>query len=245
MTLEIKQLSAGYGKQEVVKDLSFSIQAGEICGLIGLNGAGKSTTIKTIVGLLPPLSGDIEIQKISKKQHEEKYRKCIAYIPETPILYDGLTLREHLEITAKAYHQDTQNCMGKALELVDEFQLTSHLDWFPSYFSKGMKQKVLLICALMVDVPVLIVDEPFLGLDPLGIKTLICHLKEKQKQGVAILISTHVLDTAQRFCDRFVMLDKGEKLVEGSLSQLRMQYSETSSLEDIYFSQIESRWLHE
>ena len=127
--------------------------------------------------------------------------------------------------------------MHRAMELVEQFRLTKQLDWFPAYFSKGMKQKVLIVCALMLDVPLYVVDEPFLGLDPLGIRTLLNVLKEKKELGAAILMSTHVLDTAEKYCDRFIVLHDGLVQAQGDLETLKGEVKiDETSLEDVYFA---------
>ena len=237
MTLQLNKVTAGYTKVPVITDITFDVNPGEICGLIGLNGAGKSTTIKTIIGQLTPFSGRVEVEKLSILENQRGYRQSIAVIPESPVLYEELTFREHIEFVARSYHQMNEKTMAHAMELVEAFRLTKQLDWFPAYFSKGMKQKVLIVCALMLDVPVYVVDEPFLGLDPLGIRTLLQVLKKKKEKGAAILMSTHVLDTAEKYCDRFIVLHEGKVIAQGDIDCLRATSNiEESSLEEIYFA---------
>lgn len=237
MTLQLNKVTAGYTKVPVITDITFDVNPGEICGLIGLNGAGKSTTIKTIIGQLIPFSGRVEVEKLSILENQRGYRQSIAVIPESPVLYEELTFREHIEFVARSYNQMNEETMAHAMELVEAFRLTKQLDWFPAYFSKGMKQKVLIVCALMLDVPVYVVDEPFLGLDPLGIRTLLQVLKEKKEKGAAILMSTHVLDTAEKYCDRFIVLHEGKVIAQGDIEGLRATSNiEESSLEEIYFA---------
>lgn len=237
MTLQLNKVTAGYTKVPVITDITFDVNPGEICGLIGLNGAGKSTTIKTIIGQLTPFSGRVEVEKLSILENQRGYRQSIAVIPESPVLYEELTFREHIEFVARSYNQMNEGTMAHAMELVEAFRLTKQLDWFPAYFSKGMKQKVLIVCALMLDVPVYVVDEPFLGLDPLGIRTLLQVLKEKKEKGAAILMSTHVLDTAEKYCDRFIVLHEGKVIAQGDIEGLRATSNiEESSLEEIYFA---------
>ena len=237
MSLQLNNVTAGYTKVPVITDITFDVNPGEICGLIGLNGAGKSTTIKTIIGQLTPFSGRVEVEKLSILENQRGYRQSIAVIPESPVLYEELTFREHIEFVARSYHQMNEKTMAHAMELVEAFRLTKQLDWFPAYFSKGMKQKVLIVCALMLDVPVYVVDEPFLGLDPLGIRTLLQVLKEKKEKGAAILMSTHVLDTAEKYCDRFIVLHEGKVIAQGDIEGLRASSNiEESSLEEIYFA---------
>ena len=237
MSLQLNNVTAGYTKVPVITDITFDVNPGEICGLIGLNGAGKSTTIKTIIGQLTPFSGRVEVEKLSILENQRGYRQSIAVIPESPVLYEELTFREHIEFVARSYNQMNEETMKHAMELVEAFRLTKQLDWFPAYFSKGMKQKVLIVCALMLDVPVYVVDEPFLGLDPLGIRTLLQVLKEKKEKGAAILMSTHVLDTAEKYCDRFIVLHEGKVIAQGDIEGLRATSNiEETSLEEIYFA---------
>ena len=237
MSLQLNNVTAGYTKVPVITDITFDVNPGELCGLIGLNGAGKSTTIKTIIGQLTPFSGRVEVEKLSILENQRGYRQSIAVIPESPVLYEELTFREHIEFVARSYNQMNEETMAHAMELVEAFRLTKQLDWFPAYFSKGMKQKVLIVCALMLDVPVYVVDEPFLGLDPLGIRTLLQVLKEKKEKGAAILMSTHVLDTAEKYCDRFIVLHEGKVIAQGDIEGLRATSNiEESSLEEIYFA---------
>lgn len=235
--LEVKKLSGGYANIPVLKDVSFQVADGELVGLIGLNGAGKSTTIKEIIGLLTPYQGQILIDGQTIQDRAEAYRKKIGFIPETPSLYEELTLKEHLEVVALAYDLDWDAAFERADKLLKLFRLEEKLDWFPVHFSKGMKQKVMIICAFMVQPSLLIVDEPFLGLDPVAIQDLIDLIEEEKKRGTSILMSTHVLDSAEKMCDRFVILHQGQVLADGHLDQLRQSFGQAdASLNDIYLS---------
>ena len=235
--LEVKKLSGGYANIPVLKDVSFQVADGELVGLIGLNGAGKSTTIKEIIGLLTPYQGQILIDGQTIQDRAEAYRKKIGFIPETPSLYEELTLKEHLEVVALAYDLDWDAAFERADKLLKLFRLEEKLDWFPVHFSKGMKQKVMIICAFMVQPSLLIVDEPFLGLDPVAIQDLIDLIEEEKKRGTSILMSTHVLDSAEKMCDRFVILHQGQVLADGHLDPLRQSFGQAdASLNDIYLS---------
>ncbi len=196
--LEVKNVTGGYVNIPVLKDVSFTVEDGQLVGLIGLNGAGKSTTIKEIIGLLTPYQGQIVIDGLTLLQGAENYRKKIGFIPETPSLYEELTLKEHLEVVAMAYDLSWEQAWGRVEHLLKLFRLDEKLDWFPVNFSKGMKQKVMIICAFMVEPSLLIVDEPFLGLDPVAISDLIALLGEEKSKGTSILMSTHVLDSAEK-----------------------------------------------
>ncbi|NQJ72418.1 ABC transporter ATP-binding protein [Streptococcus suis] len=235
--LEVKNVTGGYVNIPVLKDVSFSVKDGELVGLIGLNGAGKSTTIKEIIGLLTPYQGQILIDGQGLLQNSEVYRKKIGFIPETPSLYEELTLKEHLEIVAMAYGLSWEETWGRTEKLLKIFRLNEKLDWYPVNFSKGMKQKVMIICAFMVEPSLLIVDEPFLGLDPVAIADLIALLEEEKTKGTSILMSTHVLDSAEKMCDSFVILHQGQVRAIGNLADLQAQFGmEGASLNDIYLA---------
>ena len=235
--LEIKNLTGGYVHVPVLKDVSFTVESGKLVGLIGLNGAGKSTTINEIIGLLTPYSGEINIDGLTLRANPREYRQQIGYIPETPSLYEELTLREHIETVAMAYGIEQEQAFERVEPLLKMFRLDQKLDWLPVHFSKGMKQKVMIICAFVVDPSLFIVDEPFLGLDPLAISDLIQLLDEEKKKGKSILMSTHVLDSAEKMCDSFVILHKGQVRAKGDLPQLRQAFDmPEASLNDIYLA---------
>ena len=235
--LEINKLTGGYVNIPVLKEVSFSVPDGQLIGLIGLNGAGKSTTIKEIIGLLHHYAGEVRIDGLSLPEAPTDYRKKIGYIPETPSLYEELTLREHIETVAMAYDLDMDQVMVRVQPLLERFRLAEKLDWFPTQFSKGMKQKVMIICAYAVDPSLYIVDEPFLGLDPVAIADLIQLLADEKAKGKSILMSTHVLDSAEKMCDGFVILHKGQIRAKGTLDELRSTFGdEKASLNDIYMT---------
>ncbi|NQP59717.1 ABC transporter ATP-binding protein [Streptococcus suis] len=235
--LEVKNITGGYINIPVLKDVSFTVENGQLVGLIGLNGAGKSTTIKEIIGLLTPYQGEILIDGKSLVQDAEHYRKKIGFIPETPSLYEELTLKEHLEVVALAYDLTWDQAWSRVQGLLTIFRLDEKLDWFPVHFSKGMKQKVMIICAFMVEPSLLIVDEPFLGLDPVAISDLVNLLEEEKAKGTSILMSTHVLDSAEKMCDSFVILHQGQVRATGNLEELQHAFNmKGASLNEIYLA---------
>lgn len=237
MSLAIQHVTGGYGHLPVLKDISFDVDNGEMIGLIGLNGAGKSTTIKNIIGLLTPQKGTITVDDLTLQQDPENYRKKIGYIPETPSLYEELTLREHIEVTAMAYGIPKNEAMERAESLLKTFRLENRLDWFPVNFSKGMKQKVMVLCAFLIQPSLYIIDEPFLGLDPLAINALLELMVTMKEQGAAILMSTHILATAEKYCDRFIVLHEGEVRAQGTLQELQTEFDlPGSSLDEIYIA---------
>ncbi|MDQ0153756.1 ABC transporter ATP-binding protein [Robertmurraya andreesenii] len=233
--LEIKEITGGYTRNPVLKNVSFEVNENEIVGLIGLNGAGKSTTIKHVIGLMEPHKGEISINGRTFQEDKEAYRKQFTFVPETPILYDELTLDEHLSMTAMAYGLDKKIFEERKQVLLKEFRMQKRLKWFPAHFSKGMKQKVMIMCAFLVQPSLYIVDEPFVGLDPLGIQSLLDLMKKMKEAGAGILMSTHILATAERYCDRFVILHEGSVRAKGTLKDLQEQFSmPNATLDDLY-----------
>ncbi|WP_409294810.1 ABC transporter ATP-binding protein [Peribacillus sp. SCS-26] len=235
--LEVKDLTGGYTKNPVLKEISFEVKQNELVGLIGLNGAGKSTAIKHIIGLMEPKGGDIRINGKKFGEAPEEYRKQFTFVPETPILYDELTLDEHLRLTAMAYGIEEQEYKKRVSPLLKEFRLEKRLKWFPSHFSKGMKQKVMILCAFLVQPSLYIVDEPFVGLDPLGIQSLLDLMKKMKESGAGILMSTHILATAERYCDSLIILHNGKIRAKGRLPDLQKEFSMPgATLDEIYIA---------
>ena len=236
MSINVQHVTGGYTQIPVIKEVSFEVKDGELVGLIGLNGAGKSTTLKHIIGLLNPQSGNITINGKTQSEDQSAYRRAIGYIPETPVLYEELTLKEHIEVTALAYGIDSEEAIQRAVPLLQLFRLAERMDWFPAYFSKGMKQKVMIVCAFLVDPAVFIIDEPFIGLDPLGIRDLLSLIQTEKSKEKAVLMSTHVLSTAEKYCDRFVILHEGKVYAQGTLKELQHTFKQpNASLDDLYF----------
>lgn len=235
MSLIVNKITGGYTRHPVLKDVSFKIDDGELVGLIGLNGAGKSTTIKHIMGLMDPFEGTIILNDKTIQDDVSAYRKQIGFVPETPVLYEEMTLKEHITITAMAYDIGEEEAMKRAEPLLRIFRLLDRLEWFPSDFSKGMKQKVMIVCAFIIEPDLYVIDEPFVGLDPLAIRDLLKLLEERKKSGASILMSTHVLTNAESICDTFVILHDGRVYAKGTLEDLRDQFNmPEASLDDIY-----------
>ena len=235
--LQLKNVTGGYTRKPVIKEVSFSIGEGELVGLIGLNGAGKSTTIKHIIGTLLPDAGEVALQGVTLQQNMEKYRSSFSYIPETPVLYDELTLEEHLALTGMAYGLDEATVKTRSEKLLKEFRMERRLKWFPSHFSKGMRQKVMIMCAFLVEPALHIIDEPFVGLDPLGIQSLLDQMDAKKQEGASILMSTHILSTAERYCDRIILLHEGRVRAQGTMADLRKAFAmPDATLDDLYIA---------
>lgn len=201
--------AAGYESDApTIRDIAFTVGPGELVGLIGPNGAGKSTTIKTILGLLRYVEGKIDMPRY-------------AYVPEHPIVYEDLTLWEHLEVAAAVYEMDRDTFEERAERLLELFRMGDVRHRLPGSFSKGMQQKLMLILGFLQRPDVYVVDEPFIGLDPRATKDLLDLLRSELERGAGALMSTHVLDTAEKICDRFVLIADGRVVAQGSLDDIR------------------------
>lgn len=236
MVLKIEHLTGGYTGIPVIKDINLEIQPGEALGIIGLNGAGKSTTIKHILGLLRPQKGKIVLNSVELIKQPTEFKRQISYIPEVPVLYEELTLKEHLELTMMSYQLDEKKAWKRANELLKMFRLDDKLDWMPIYFSKGMKQKVMIVTAFLADTDLLVIDEPFTGLDPLAVSNLIDLIKKAVAQKKMILMSTHILADAEQAISNYAVLNNGKIEVIGSLTDIRKHYglNESDSFDKIY-----------
>ncbi|MBP3039287.1 ABC transporter ATP-binding protein [Bacillaceae bacterium Marseille-Q3522] len=202
---------AGYEPDEAkIQDIEFSINKKEMIGLIGANGAGKSTTIKSILGIIPYLQGNMNMNENVK----------ISYLPERPVFYDELTLQEHIDFITSV-EQIGDDATKRTSPLLELFQMDKHIHELPATYSKGMQQKAMIILALMTEPDLLIIDEPFMGLDPIATKQLLDIIQQERDRGAGILMCTHVLDTAEKICDRFVLLNLGQQLTAGTLADLR------------------------
>ncbi|WP_027416443.1 ABC transporter ATP-binding protein [Aneurinibacillus terranovensis] len=235
--LEVNQVTGGYSKNRpVIHNLTFNVHPREMVGLIGLNGAGKSTTIKHILGLLEPVAGSVLVNQKSLHEAPEAYRSSYTYVPETPLVYDDLTLYEHLEVTAMAYNLNKETFQERVSILLDEFNMKDKQNMFPRHMSKGMRQKLMIMSAFLVQPSLYIIDEPFVGLDPLGIRSLLDLMVKMKNTGAGILMSSHILSTVERYCDRFIILHNGRIKAVGTLAEIRAQANLPDfTLEEIFY----------
>ncbi|MFC0329355.1 ABC transporter ATP-binding protein [Paenibacillus sepulcri] len=219
--LHVQHLTGGYSpRKPVLHDLSFEVRPGEMIGLIGLNGAGKSTAIKHILGLMQPHKGEVRIQGHTLAEQPEHYRSALAFVPETPLLFDELTVEEHLRLTGMAYGMEESIYKERTESLLDDFYMTGKRRAFAAHLSKGMRQKVMIMNALLARPPLYIIDEPFLGLDPLGIRSLLDQLVEVTRQGSSVFMSSHILSTVESYCHRFIVLHQGRIIAQGTLADV-------------------------
>lgn len=213
IVLDVSIDEAGYeAGDKRITDVSFQVRRGQLLGLIGPNGAGKSTTIKTLLGLLKYAKASVTFGGENK---------TYAYVPEQPVFYEDLTLWEHLDLAAAAYGLDYGKFAATAETLLVQFGMGHVRNDLPAGFSKGMKQKMMLMLGFLVQPDVYIVDEPFIGLDPRATKDFLRLLEAERKRGAGVLMSTHVLDTAEKICDSFVLIAGGEVTATGTLDEIR------------------------
>lgn len=230
--LNVQHVSKTYGQLAAVQDVSLSVFRGEIVGLLGPNGAGKSTLIKCIAGLLRASDGTISINGFLVRTPEA--RSSTGYIPEVPSLYDLLTPWEHLQFIALAY--GLQNWESHATELLEQFGLTDKRDAFAGELSKGMRQKVLIACALLHQPSLYLFDEPTVGLDPQAQRELTRQLLQLREEGHAVLVSTHILAQIEPIADRAIIMSHGKTIASGTLAELRdtFQLPADTPLEDVF-----------
>jgi len=233
--LKIKNLSKNFGSTKAVSGLSLKVEPGEIYGFIGPNGAGKTTTIKNIVGLLKPTKGTIEINGIDNQKFPQKTKALIGYIPDEPFVYEKLTGREFLHLIGELFGIDEKTRKQRIDELIEIFPIKEIIDGYFGSYSRGNKQKVTILAALLHNPKLLIIDEPIVGLDPQSAKITKQVFKDFAKKGGAILISTHTLNYAQDVCGRIGIIDKGKLIAEGTITELRKKAQKSrAALENLY-----------
>ena len=219
--LQIKNYRLEYFKgKKVINNLNLSVREGDIYAFVGRNGVGKTTTIKSIVGINHITEGDILLDKISILKEPIKYKSMLAYIPDNPILYEHLTGIQYLNFIADIYELTFKEREEAIKEYATRFELYNDLNDLISSYSHGMKQKLVLIGAFIHDPKLYVLDEPFVGLDPKASFTLKEVLREKAKEGKIIFFSTHVLDVAEKLCNRIAIIKDGKLIVDGEMTRI-------------------------
>ncbi len=232
--LQIQNLTKRFGTMTAVEDLTFSVEAGEIVGLLGPNGAGKTTTIRCVASLLQPTSGNILLDGFDVTDNPVAAKRALAFVPEVPNPYEMLTVMEHLRFVAAAYRMEEE--LANAEEILVRLDLWEKRNDLGASLSKGMRQKLACACAFIHRAKVFCFDEPLIGLDPKGMRELKSMMLERRAHGNAILISTHMLDTAERLCDRVIILNRGRLIEQGTVEGIkeRLRSSADTSLEDMF-----------
>ena len=228
--LKIEHLTKSYGEKKAVDDLSLHIAPGEICGFIGHNGAGKTTAIKSVCGILRFDEGEIFVGGVSIKEDPLACKRQIAYIPDNPDLYDFMTGIQYLSFIADVFGISAEDRAVRIKKYADAFALTENLAQSISSYSHGMKQKLAIISALIHDPKLIIMDEPFVGLDPKASHLLKTIMRECCDRGAAIFFSTHVLEVAERLCDKVAIIKSGKLVKHGTMEEVKGD----ASLEEVF-----------
>jgi ABC-2 type transport system ATP-binding protein len=233
--IEVEGLTKTYGSFAAVTGLSFRVEAGEVLGLVGPNGAGKTTTLRCIVGIIPPAEGEIRICGHPMAREPLAAKQDLAFMPDEPRLFEYLTIREHLQFTARLY--GVRDFQAISETLLSELELQEKADALPGELSRGMKQKLVIACGLLHSPKVLLFDEPLTGLDPIGIRRMKSTILKRAQAGAAIIISSHLLHLVEELCDRVLILNQGRKVIHGSLEEIQKSLPELrgdTNLEEMF-----------
>lgn len=236
--IDSQNLVKRYGEKVAVDEVNFTVHGGEIFGFLGPNGAGKTTTIKMIVGLLQPTSGTVKVGGFDVQTQPLQAKSINGYVPDEPNLYARLSGREMLRFVGDLYNLPRQQVDRRIDELLKMFNLSEAGDDTIDSYSHGMQQKITLAAALVHDPKVLVLDEPTVGLDPKSARLIKDILRQLADRGAAIFLSTHILEIAERMCDRIGIINKGRLIAMGTMDELRTLNSTEggASLEDIFLS---------
>lgn len=234
--LKLENLSKSYsnGNIKAVDNVSFEVKPGEIFGFLGPNGAGKTTTLKMIVGLLKPDEGNIFINGLNFQEYSLEVKKMISYVPDNHEVYERLTGMEYLNFMGDMYGISKEERSKKINEYLEIFELKDAVNDLIKSYSHGMKQKIVLIGALLNDPEIFILDEPLVGLDPKSAFKLKEIMRERCDAGKSVFFSTHVLEVAEKLCDRIAIIRKGQIIACGTMEELREQSESKQSLENIF-----------
>lgn len=231
--ISIQNLQKAYQKGLVLKGVNLEIFAGEIIGYIGPNGAGKSTTIKILIGMIHDFSGEVRILGYDIKENPIEVKKRIGYVPENALLYEVLTPMEYLQFIGRMYQMEDKLIEKRAVELLEVFDLQAHADVRMNTFSKGMRQKVLLIAGLIHNPDILFLDEPLSGLDANAVILVKEVLAKLKTAGKTIFYSSHIMDVVEKISDRIVVINQGVIIANDTFDQLKQQ-AHAGSLESIF-----------
>ncbi len=234
--IDVVGYSKLYGDFRAVHDLSFSVQPGDVLGLVGPNGAGKTSTLRALAGILQPTSGTIHINGVDLINEPVHAKQQLAFIPDEPQLFEYLTVTEHLRFMARLYGvRDAEERIGP---LLHELELDAKHDALPTELSRGMKQKLAIACGLLHDPVALMLDEPLTGLDPVGIRRMKATIAARARAGAAVILSSHLLHLVEELCTRLLVIRRGERVAYGTVQEIVTQHPELSglSLEEIFIA---------
>ncbi len=232
--IKLENVIKKYGTFTAVDNISFEVKRGEICGFLGPNGAGKTSTIKMIIGLSEQNSGKISIDGIDVRENPIESKRIFSYVPDNPEPYEYMTGIQYLNFLADIYKISKEDREERIKKYSDAFEFYSKLPQLISSYSHGMKQKISLIGALINDPEVFILDEPIVGLDPKSSFKLKELMRERCNMGKSVFFSTHVMEVAEKICDRIIIINKGKIVAMGTLDEIHEQSKIEGSLEDLF-----------
>ncbi len=233
--IEVAGLSKTYGDFVAVNDLSFRVRPGEVLGLVGPNGAGKTTTLRCVAGIIPPAGGRVSIAGHDLATDPIGAKRALAFFPDEPRLFDYLTVKQHLAFVARIYGVADHETIARPL--LEEFEIADKADDLPGALSRGMKQKLAIACGLLHSPSALFFDEPLTGLDPLGIRRMKNSIVQRARAGAAIVLSSHLLHLLEEVCSHVLILKRGTKIADGTLSDVAAQFANGESgvsLEEVF-----------
>ena len=234
--IQVEGLTKLYGEFVAVNELSFSVQSGEVMGLVGPNGAGKTTTLRCLAGIIPPARGAIRICGSDLAQDPIAAKKQLAFLTDEPRLFDYLTVWQHLNFVSRIYQVLSWEQI--ATPLLEELEIADKRDKLPGELSRGMKQKLAIACGLLHSPKVIYFDEPLTGLDPIGIRRMKNSILKRARDGAAIIISSHLLHLVQEICSHILILKNGRKVIDGTITDITQRFSQQpgdANLEEIFF----------
>ena len=232
--IQVQHLSKLYDDFLAVDNVDFELQAGQICGLVGPNGAGKTTTLRCLAGLIPATKGQLRVAGHDVETEPMEVKRALAYVPDDPPLFDDLSVGQHLDFIGKLYQID--NHVEKSKQLLVDFDLTQKINAGASTLSRGMRQKLAISCAYLIDPKVLLLDEPLTGLDPPGIRRLLASVQQRAATGTSVIISSHLLAMIEDICTHLLVMQDGAVQYFGQAAELRQQYPQAKSLEQAFFA---------
>ncbi len=234
--IDVVGYSKLYGDFRAVHNLSFSVQPGDVLGLVGPNGAGKTSTLRALAGILQPTSGTIHINGVDLVREPVRAKQQLAFIPDEPQLFEYLTVTEHLLFMGRLY--GVRDTAARIDPLLHELELEAKRDALPTELSRGMKQKLAIACGLLHDPVALMLDEPLTGLDPVGIRRMKATIAERARAGAAVILSSHLLHLVEELCTRLLVIRRGERVAYGTVPEIVAQHPSLGgrSLEEMFIA---------
>jgi ABC-2 type transport system ATP-binding protein len=233
--VQFQNIAKHFGEFEAVRGVSLDISAGEIFALLGPNGAGKTTLISMLMGMLRPTSGEVTVGGLSAFERGVECKRMIGFLPDEPVFYDFMSGRDILRFVGEMHGLDSKTIETRSAAMAERLSLTDAMDEFAENYSRGMKKKLGLMCALLHEPALVVLDEPTNGLDPHGTMVLHEMMREIAAAGRTVLFSTHLLDQAERLCTRVAVINHGQLAAEGTLAELQSRFSTCTSLEALFF----------